>query len=324
MVVKSWNRAIASSILALGTLIAGAASADEFPNKPLRLVTPYPPGGSHSLHAGIVTTVAEPHFGQPMISIIRAGGGGVVGAAEVFKSKPDGYTILFGDPNINSLRPQVEKLPFKTDDFIGVARLNYSPWVFVASPNAPFEPTLKAMGEWAKKNPEKLVYSSDNLNGPTFIVFEMLKHMTGTKMKGIDFGGGGPAITNLLGGTTMAYAGALSVVGEHIKAGKLKGVCVTDYERWHALPDVPTCKETGMDIIYHFWRGMLVPKGTPPAVIKRLSDGFAELVKDKGFLRLIGKINSAVAFLDHEEFGKLLAAEQKSLKDLYEVLNKGK
>lgn len=323
MSVEHWKKVLAASILAVGTVVTFAASAAEFPTKPLRLVTPYPPGGSHSLHAGIVTTVAEPHFGQPMISIIRAGGGGVVGATEVFQSKPDGYTILFGDPSINSLRPQVENLPFKTDDFIGVARLNYSPWVFVARPDTPFEPTLNGMAEWAKTNPDKLVYSSDNVNGPTYIVFEMLKNMTGTKMKAINFGGGGPAITNVLGGTTMAYAGAPSVVGEHIKAGTLKGVCVTDHDRWHALPDVPTCKETGMDIIYHFWRGMLVPKGTPPETVKKLSDGFAKLVKDKGFLRLIGTINSAVAFLDQEAFGKHLKAEQASLRELYQALGKG-
>lgn len=314
---------LAAAVLSFGASLAGPALADEFPNKPLRLVTPYPPGGSHSLHAGIVATVAEPHFGQPMISIIRAGGGGVVGAAEVLKAKADGYTILFGDPSLNSLRPQVEDLPYKVDDFVGIARLNYAPWIFVASPDAPFEPTLQGMAAYAKDNPGDLAYSSDNVNGPTYIVFEMLKNMTGTDMKGINFGGGGPAVTNVLGGTTMAYAGAPSVVGEHIKAGTLEGVCVTDHERWHALQDVPTCKEMGMDIVYHFWRGMLVPKDTPPERVKMLSDGFAKLVEDEGFLRLIGKINSNIAFLNHEAFQKHLAAEQKSLKELYESLSKG-
>jgi len=314
---------LAAGALSIGVTCSGVALAQDFPNKPMSLVTPYPPGGSHSLHAGIVATVAEPHFGQPMISIIRDGGGGVVGAAEVLKRDADGYTILFGDPNLNSLRPQVEDLPFKADDFIGVARLNYAPWIFVASPDAPFEPTLEAMAAYAKDNPGQLVYSSDNVNGPTFLVYEMLKAMTGTEMKAINFGGGGPAVTNVLGGTTMAYAGAPSVVGEHIRAGTLEGVCVTDHERWDALPDVPTCKETGMDIVYHFWRGMLVPKDTPPEHVKILSDGFAKLVEDEGFLRLIGKINSNVAFLDHEDFQAHLKTEQESLKKLYETLNKG-
>lgn len=303
------------------TAIGGAAVAqDDFPSKPLRLVTPYPPGGSHSLHAGVITTVAEPHFGQPMISVIRAGGGGVVGANQVLQSKADGYTMLFGDPNLNSLRPQVEDLPFEVDDFIGVARINYAPWVFVARPDAPFEPTLQGMADYAEENPGDLVYSSDNVNGPTFIVFELLKQKTGTEMKAINFGGGGPAVKNVLGGNTMAYAGAPSVVGEHIKAGTLEGVCVTDHQRWHALPDVPTCRETGMDIFFHFWRGVLVPKGTPQERVDFLSNAFGELVKDEGFLRLIGKINSNVAFLGHEEFTAYLQQEQKQLKELYESI----
>ena len=246
---------------------AGTAQA-QFPEKPLQLVTPYPPGGSHSLHAGIITTAAEPHFRQPMISVIRAGGGGVVGANHVMQAAADGYTMLFGDPNLNSLRPQVEKLPFTIDDFVPVARINYSPWVFVAKPDAPFQPTLQGMGDWAKANPDKFAYSSDNVNGPTHIVFLLLEQKTGARMKPVHFGGGGPGISNLLGGHTMAYAGDPSVVGEHIEAGKLKGICVTDEKRWPALKDVPTCREAGMDIVFHFWRGVLVRKNTPADRVK--------------------------------------------------------
>lgn len=293
--------------------------AAEFPVKPLRLVTPYPPGGSHSLHAGVITTVAEPHFGQPMISIIRGGGGGAVAAAEIAAGDTDGYTILFGDPTINSLRPQVEKLAYKVDDFIAVARINYSPAVFIAAPNAPFN-SLKEMVEYAKANPNKLVYSSDNLNGFTFVAFEMLKYVSGTQMKGINFGGGGPAISQLLGGHTMAYAGDPSVVGEHIAAGKVKALGVTDFKRWENLPNVPTCREAGFDVIWHFWRGALVKKGTPPDRVKKLSDGFGKLVKDEGFLRMIKTINSRVDYAGAEEFSKLLTQEQKTLKELYEKM----
>ena len=305
--------------IAMASVIAFGAAAGEFPDKPPRFVTPYPPGGSHSLHAGIITTVAEPYFGQPMISIIRAGGGGAVAAAEIARGSTDGYTLLFGDPTINSLRPQVENLPYSTDDFVPVARINYAPAVFIAAANAPFS-DLKGMIAYAKANPGKLVYSSDNVNGFTYVAFEMLKLASGTKMKGVEFGGGGPAMAQVLGGHTMAYAGAPSVVGEHIKSGKVKGICATDYERWKALPEVPTCKEAGADIIWHFWRGVLVKTGTPADRIKRLSEGFEKLVQDKGFLRLIKKINSRVDFLGADDFAKVLSREQKDLKTLYDKL----
>lgn len=307
-----------SSIVIAGA--ATAAFAAEFPNKPLRLVTPYPPGGSHSLHAGVIATVAEPYFGQPMISIIRGGGGGAVAAAQLAKDKTDGYKLLFGDPTINSLRPQVEKLPYKVDDFVPVARINYAPAIFVAAADAPFS-DLKGMIAYAKANPDKLVYSSDNKNGFTYVAFEMLKFKTGAKMRGVEFGGGGPAMAQVLGGHTMAYAGAPSVVGEHILAGKIKPICATDYERWKTLPDVPTCKEAGADIIWHFWRGILVRKGTPKDRVQRLSDGFSKLVADKGFLRLIKKINSRVDFLGADDFAKVLSKEQGDLKALYDKIS---
>ena len=180
--------------LCLSPLIA---LGDDFPSKPLRLVTPYPPGGSHSLHAGVIATVAEPYFGEPMISIIRAGGGGAVAATQIAEGDADGYTLLFGDPTINSLRPQVEKLEYTVDDFIGVARINYAPAVFVASPSAPFD-DFKGMIDYAKANPNKLVYSNDTHNGFTYTVFEMLKVKTDTEMKGIIFGGGGPAARDMV------------------------------------------------------------------------------------------------------------------------------
>ena len=162
--------------------MALTSAASAFPDKLLQFVTPYPFGGSHVLHASIITTAAEPHFGQPMISVIRTGGGGVVGAEYVLKSAADGHVMLFGDPNLNSLRPQVEQLSFSVGDFIPVARINYSPWVFVAKPDAPFGGTIKGMADWAKTNPDKLIYSSDNVNGPTHIVFLLMEQKTGAKM----------------------------------------------------------------------------------------------------------------------------------------------
>lgn len=309
---------IAYGFAILGVLSSSALAGD-FPEKPIKFVTPYPPGGSHSLHAGIITTVAEPYFGQPMISVIRAGGGGAVAATQISQDEADGYTILFGDPTINSLRPQVEDLPYSVEDFVPVARINYSPAVFVAAPDAPFD-DLAGMIAYAKENPNELVYSSDNVNGFTYVAFEMLKLRSETEMKGIAFGGGGPAMAQLLGGNTMAYAGAPSVVGEHIEAGTVKPICVTDLERWETLPDVPTCQEAGSDVVWHFWRGALVKKGVPEDKIKMLSDGFAQLAQDEGFQRLIGKINSRIGFLGHEEFAELLAREQKDLKELYDEL----
>lgn len=321
------NRTLRTTLAALcaaGTLFGAAAvpaSAQTFPDKPLKLVTAYPPGGGTSLHASIITAVAEQHFGQPMISVIRAGGGGVVGASEVLRSPADGYTMLFGDPTINSLRPQVENLPFKVDDFVPVARINYSPVIFVAGPKAPFS-DLKGMIEYARANPDKLVYSSDNVNGLTYVAFEMLKLNSGTKMRGVELGGGGPAIAQLLGGNTMAYAGLPVVVGDHIASGAVKPICVTDDVRLANFKDIPTCAEAGSEIVWRFWLGAMVPKGTPPERIAFLSDGFKKMVDDEGFQRLIKRIGSQTNYLDHTAFAAVLQQEVKDLKKLYDNLTK--
>lgn len=308
-------------LTAAAALAALPLAAAAFPDKPIRFVTPYPPGGATSLHAAIITTAAEPFFGQPMISIIRAGGGGVVGATEVFRSPADGHTLLFGDPTLNSLRPQVEKLPFTTDDFVPVARINYSPVIFVTAPNQPFK-DLKGLIDSARAAPDKVVYSSDNVNGLTYVAFEMLKFHTKTRMKGVEFGGGGPAINALLGGNTVAYAGLPPVVGDHIASGKVTPLCVTDNQRLARFKDVPTCAEAGAPVQWLFWLGVLAPKGTPPDRVQRLSDGFAKLVKDQGFQTLIGRINSQIQFMDHKEFAAELQRERAELRRLYDSLKK--
>jgi len=304
-----------------GLVLATAAGAAEFPSKPISLVIPYPPGGATSLHGGIVATGAEPVFGQPMVPVIRAGGGGVAGAAYVLKQPADGHTLLLGDVTINSLRPLVEKdIPFKVEDFTPIARVTLDPLVFVASPAAPFK-TLKEMVDFAKANPEKLVYSSDNLNGWTYVAFKALQKATDTKMKGIEFGGGGPAVANILGGNTMAYAGAPAVVGEHILSGKLVAICTAGEERAPTLKDVPTCKEAGADVIWQVWLGLLVHKDTPADRVAVLREKSRALLEDKGLLSLVGRINSKISYLDRPEWEKALATEQTRLKAIYEVGN---
>lgn len=299
--------------LCAAVALSGTAVAQGFPDKPVRFVTPYPPGGSHSLHAGVITSLAEAHLGQPLISVIRGGGGGAVAASEIIAGPADGYTLLFGDPTINSLRPQIEDLSYKVDDFIPIARINYSPAVFVAGKDAPFD-DLKGMVEYAKANPNKLVYSSDNVNGYTYVAFELLKNVSGTEMKGIQFGGGGPAIAQLIGGHTMAYAGDPALVVDHITSGKVKPICVTDLERHPTVPDVPTCKEAGQDVVWQYWRGVLVKKGTPDEAVNKLRESFKKIVEDEGFQRLIASIRSSIGYLDGPEFAELLKKEQASLK----------
>lgn len=312
---------VSVSVLGLLATSTSFAQATTFPDQPIRLVIPYPPGGALSVLGAVVATSAEPHFGQPMIALIRAGGGGATGAAFVAKAPADGYTLLMGEPTINSLRPQIENLPYKVDDFVPVARLTQSPILFVAAAEAPFS-DLKGMVKFAKDKPNELVYSSDNKNGWTFTAFELLKKATGTQMKGIEFGGGGPAVTNILGGNTMAYAGDPSILADHVKSGKLKAICVADSVRFPAMKDVPTCREAGADFDWGLWIGIFARKETPADRLEKIRASFASLAKDEGFLRLLARTNSTLAYLDGAAFTEFVTQEQIALKQLYESMPK--
>lgn len=310
--------ALGSVVVAVAIAVAAGQAVAEYPDRPVRLVIPYPPGGAASLHAGVIATVAEPYLGQPLIMTIRAGGGGIKAAEYVSKQKADGYMILLGDITINSLRPLVEDVPYKISDFTPIGRVTLDPMVFVGAKNAPFN-SIKEMVAYAKANPGKLLYSSDNVNGWTYVAFKTLTKMTGTEMRGIDFGGGGPAVANVLGGHTMAYAGAPAVVGPHIQSGALKPLCTAGSEkRASTLPNVPTCKEEGFDVVWEVWLGLFVHKDTPKPIVAHLRKAFTGILKDKGMLRLVGKINSEINHVEGGAWVKGLAAEQARLKKLYE------
>jgi tripartite-type tricarboxylate transporter receptor subunit TctC len=304
---------------AIGAAAALAGSAVlAFPEKPLRLVIPYPPGGASSLNGGVIATSAEAYFGQPMIPTIRAGGGGIAGAAFTLGEPADGHTILLGDVTINSLRPLVEEdVPFETTDFTPLARFTLDPMVFVASPSAPFK-TMAEMVAYAEANPDEFRYSSDNVNGWTYVAFKALEAETGVKMQGIEFGGGGPAVANVLGGNTMAYAGAPAVVGEHVAGGALIPLCAAGEQRAPTLPDVPTCIEEGFNVVWQVWLGALVHKDTPTDRVETLRTSFAKLVEDEGLLRLLARINTDLVFLDGAAFEAELAGEQARLLEIYE------
>lgn len=311
----------AGTACAMLTMTAEIAHADEFPSQPLRLIIPYPPGGAASLNGGVIATTAEAYFGQPMIPTIRAGGGGIAGAAFVLSEPADGHTVFLGDVTINSLRPLVEEgIDYEPEDFIPIARFTLDPLIFVASPDAPFS-TINEMVEFARENPDEFVHSSDNVNGWTYVAFKALEAETGVDMRGIEFGGGGPAVANVLGGNTMAYAGVSAVVGEHVQGGSLVPLCAAGTERVSTLPEIPTCQEEGLDVVWQVWLGALVHKDTPDDRVERLRQGFDELVEDEGLLRLLDRINTDLKYLSGKEWTEELVVEQARLLEIYERTN---
>ena len=305
---------------ALGALVP-AVRGDEFPTKPLTLIVPVGAGGSHDLTARAVTSVAPTYLGQPIIVQLKPGGGGAIGSEIVAKAAPDGYTLLFGGPGWSTTYPAVEGRSKGPDDLTAVCRVNYGPTIIVARPDLPYK-NLKEMVEYAKANPDKLVFAHTGPWGQADLSWKMIQKQTGIKTKSVPYDGGGPAILALLGGHADVNGALLSALISHIKAGKLRALAVLDTKRTKPLPDVPTAREQGVDVVNLMWRGVLAPKATPRPVIDKLAQAFKKMTEDKSVVTMINQMGDEIYYLGPDEFGKLWREEYETHKELGKALKK--
>ena len=308
-------------VLASVCTMVPAARGDEFPTKPVTLIVPVGAGGSHDLTARAVTSVAATYLGQPIIVQLKPGGGGAIGSEMVAKAAPDGYTLLFGGPGWSTTYPAVEGRSRGPDDLTAVCRVNYGPTIIVARPDLPFK-NLKEMVEYAKANPDKLVFANTGPWGQADLSWKLIVRQTGIKTKSVPYDGGGPGILAVLGGHADMNGALLSALISHIKAGKLRALAVLDNKREKALPDVPTAKEQGVDVVNLMWRGVLAPKGTPRPIIDKLAQAFKKMTEDKSVITMIHQMGDEIYYLGPDEFGKLWREEYETHKALGKALKK--
>jgi tripartite-type tricarboxylate transporter receptor subunit TctC len=279
------------------------ASAQDFPTKPIELVIPFGPGGSHDLTARAVASVAHQHLGQPLLVVLKPGGGGAVGSQYVIRAKPDGYTLLFGGSGPNTTFALVQKAPIGPDQFIPVARINYSAPFLAVRSDAPWK-SLREMVDYAKKNPGKLNFANSGPWGAADLPMRMLGKAAGFQYNNIPHDGGGPALLAVLGGHADATFGFTAQLVPQIAAGKMRVLANTDVKRHPDLPTVPSMKEEGYDVVFTMWRSVLAPKGTPPAVVDKLETAFRKLSEDRSFKALIKSLGDEVHFQVGKEFEK--------------------
>ncbi|OGL18035.1 MAG: hypothetical protein A3F92_15360 [Candidatus Rokubacteria bacterium RIFCSPLOWO2_12_FULL_71_22] len=294
--------------LALGSLLATLAAASpapaqEFPTKPVELVLPFGPGGSHDLTARAVSSVAHQYLGQPLLVVLKPGGGGAVGSQQVIRAKPDGYTLLFGGTGPNTIFPLVQKAPIGPDQFVPVARINHSPAVFAVRSDAPWK-TFREVIEHAKKNPGKLNFANTGPWGAADFPMRLIAKAAAIDYNNIPHDGGGPALLAVLGGHADATFGFAPQLMPQIAAGKVRALAVTGAKRLSILPNVPTVKEEGYDVTFTMWRAALAPKGTPQAVVDKLEAAFRKLSEDRSFKALIKQLGDDIDFQGSKEFAE--------------------
>ena len=293
----------------------------DFPTKPVTLVIPVGAGGSHDLTARAVTSVAPDHLGQPIIIQLKPGGGGAIGSDFVSKAAPDGYTLLFGGPGWSTTLPAVEGRSKGPDDLVAVCRVNYTATLFLARPDAPYK-TLREMLDWAKANPGKLVFGNTGPWGAADMPWKMMMKETGITAKVVPHDGGGPALIAILGGHIDVTGGFAAQSLSHIRAGKLRPLAIVDNNRNPDLPDIPTAKEQGVNVVYHMWRGVLAPKGTPRPIIDKLGAAFKKMTTDKTVISMIKQFGDQIQYLGPDEFGKEWRAEYELHKELGKMFKK--
>jgi tripartite-type tricarboxylate transporter receptor subunit TctC len=278
-----------------------AAQAQEYPTKPIELVLPFGPGGSHDLTARALVSVAQPYLGQPLVVVLRPGGGGAVGSQAVARAKPDGYTLLLGGTGPNTIFSLVQKAPIGPDHFVPVARINYSPSVFAVRADSPWK-SFRELVQYAKQNPGKLNFANTGPWGAGDFPMRMVARATGIEYNNIPHDGGGPALLALLGGHADASFLFSAQLLPQIGAGKIRPLAVTDTKRIPQLAGVPTLQEEGVDVVFTMWRSVVAPKGTPPAILEKLEAAFRKMTEDKSFQALIKQLGDEVQFQGAREF----------------------
>jgi tripartite-type tricarboxylate transporter receptor subunit TctC len=272
-------RILLCGALAASLLFAAAANAQDaqsYPGKPIKFVVPVPPGGGTDTLARIVGETLAKKWGQAVLVENRGGAGGNLGAEAVYKSDPDGHTLLFtaGGTLVNN-KALYDKLNYDPAQLVpvSVVAANYS--VLVVHPKVPAS-SVQQLIAYARSNPEKLDYASPGAGTGSHLTAELFKSMTGVQITHIPYKGTGPALGDLVGGQVTSMFAELGSVLPHIRAGKVRALAVTSEKRNASLPDVPTVSEALPGFVASPWNGVVAPPKTPAAIARKLSLAIAE------------------------------------------------
>ena len=270
----------------LARLLAGftlafslSAAAADYPDRPIRLIVPYPPGGGADISSRIISQYLGEALGKVVIVDNRPGAGGNIGTEAVARAAPDGYTLLLASIATSVNASLFSSLPFNTKDFQPVSVFITVPLMMVVSPT--FAP--QSVGDLialAKARPRQLNYASGGLGTANHIAGELFKYMANVDITHVPYKGGGPALNDVIGGQVQLYFGTITSVREQAKAGRVRALATTGATRASAAPELPTVAESGLpgfEVVA--WYGVLAPAGTPQPIVDRLSTELSRIVR---------------------------------------------
>jgi tripartite-type tricarboxylate transporter receptor subunit TctC len=303
-------------------LLCDSAPAQQpYPNRPIRFITPYAPGGSTSVMARLVGQHLTERWGQNVIVDNRPGGNTVIGSEILAKSPPDGYTLILV-ASTHAILSSLIKTPYDPiRDFAPIASLGVSPQLLVMHPGVPAN-TVQEVIALAKAKPGHLNFASSGAGGPTHLSGELFNMIAGVKTQHIPYKGAGPAMTDLIGGhVQMFYSVPINVVG-HVKSGKLKAVAVTGSSRLSALAQTPTFAEAGLPgFNVRTWNGVLAPAATPLAIIEKLTTEIAALLARPETREKLEGVGMQTMYNDPAQFSALIKSEMALYQKVIKTAN---
>lgn len=309
------NRLQATTLIvgALAGLLGlpGDAAAQAFPAKPVRMIIPFPPGGGTDGLARVLAKQMSEHLGQPVIIENHGGGGGTVGSTLAAKAAPDGYTIMMGTLGTHSIAPTLyPKLGYDVArDFKPIANFAYLTNYVVAGPSLKAA-DLADLIRMAKVAPGKITFASAGNGTPAHLAIELFRIRTGADVVHVPYKGGGPAITDLLGGHVDAIFGDPVSVLPHIASGKLRALAFAGPKRSAALPNVPTTAEAGLaDFQVRAWHGVLAPASVSPEIARKLADAVHAATREPAVQAALAKMGAEPGDEVLERFGQVIQAE---------------
>lgn len=303
------RKTITKLAIAFGALAAGFAHAQPYPNKPIKIVAPFAPGGGTDFIARLIAQKLTEKLGAQVVVENKPGAGGNLGAEQAVRSPADGYTLLLvaGSYTVN---PSLYKLTFDpVSDITPIIQLSQGPFIVAVHPSVPVK-TLKELIDLVKKQPDKLSYASAGSGSITHLASAMFVDMAKLQIVHIPYKGTGPALNDAIAGNVQVLFGSPSTTIPHIKSGRLRALAVTTTKRIGAAPDVPTVAESGLpgyEVV--LWHGLVGPKGLPRAIVERINTEANQILKVKEMDALLATDGVAPAGGTPEQFAATIKSD---------------
>lgn len=296
-------------------VVAGVAAlvpafAEDFPSHPIKIVSPYPPGGTTDILARLIAPKLQSVLGQPVIVENRAGASGNIGTAAVAKAKPDGYTLLLGNNTGVVINPNLYKLNISPpQDLAPVILIAYVPLVLCVNPALDVN-SLPELVSLVKAHPRQYSFASAGSGSPQHLAGEMLNHAYGLDLVHVPYKGSAPAITGVLGGQPPIAFESIAAVMPFLEGSRLRALATTGAGRSTTLPDVPTMIESGLPgFEVTSWYGLFAPTGTPNEIIERLNAELNKILSNPEMKARLAKMGSAIVHASADDFAKLIRVE---------------